>query len=101
MGTKKAKYQWVPESMRHYTPLYTGRRFWIFLNDKENPFEDWTEDSDIILYDIRFGGVLAVGKYKNDGRIEGCYMGGQGVTFEVSEPKDMIGECLGIEKWYY
>jgi hypothetical protein len=101
MGTTRTTYKWVPEAIRKYTPLYKGRRYWIFLNNPEDPFDGWTKDSDIIAYDLEFDGILAVGNYNKNGSIDGCYMGGQGVTFIADNPRDMIGECLGIMKWYY
>jgi hypothetical protein len=97
---EKFTYQWVPTSIKHFVPLYKGRRYWIFLNDKEYPFQDWTKDSDIIVYDIDCSGVLAVGSYKENGSINCSYLGGQGVVFEASSPKDMLHQSLEIAKSY-
>ena len=101
MAKKRATYQWVPESIRGYKPLYKGLHYWVFLNDKDCPFEGWTKDSDVIAYDLYLNWIMAVGKYNDDGVIEGCYMGGQGVTFHADNAKDMVAECLSIQKWYY
>jgi len=84
----------------HFSPLYKGRRYWIFLNDKKYPFENWTEDFEIIIFDIQFGCVLAVGNYKDNGKIDCSFMGGQGVAFEASSPKDMLHQSLEIAKSY-
>lgn len=100
MKSRKVAYAWLPEALRPYKPLYKGRRYWVFLNNPEQPFEGWTKDYRIIAYDINNGCVMAVGNYRADGMIDACFVGGQGVTFESSSPEEIVHSCLGIMKWY-
>lgn len=100
MTQKRPTYNWVPQAIKKYTALYKGRRYWVFLNDPEDPFDGWTNEWKIIVYDFEISAVIAVGNYSKDGSIDGEYMGGQGITFDAADPKGMIASCLSISKWY-
>ena len=82
-----------------YKPLYKGRIYWVFENNPDQPFEGWTVDSDVLLWDRNISTVLACGKYQEDGSIEGCANIGQGVTFHASDPIDIVSCFKSIEKW--
>ncbi len=81
-----------------YKPLYKGRIYWVFENNPDQPFEGWTSDSDVLLWDRDIDTVLACGKYQEDGSIAGCVNIGQGITFHVDEPKDIVSCFKWIEK---
>ena len=97
---KKATFSHIPDEIKQYRALYKGHRFWVFENDKENPYQGWATDHDVLLYDRDCGDLIAVGSYEPDGRILGCVLWGQGVDFGASDAKDMIAQTLNIAKWY-
>lgn len=100
MKKEKESFLWVSEEIKRYKSLYKGRRYWVFLNEKDNPFEGWTDEYEIIVYDFDVPAIIAVGSYREDGSIGGTFVGGQGVTFHAIDAKGMIAECINISKWY-
>jgi hypothetical protein len=100
MTGKRKTFQWLPDDIREYNPLYKGRRFWVFENDKSKPYQGWATDHDVLLYDRDCGDIIAVGSYSDRGWIRGCVLWGQGCDFDASSPRDMIDQTLYIATWY-
>ena len=90
----------LPEEIKQYKALYKGRRYWVFQNSKDQPFDDWTEDFEVVMYDRSIHAVMAYGNLKADGSIFGSVMWGQGVQFEAADARAMVREVLEIDKWY-
>ena len=40
----------TPPPLKVYKPIYKGRRFWVFQNDPDNPYEGWTGEWNILVY---------------------------------------------------
>ena len=93
----------LPPALAGYKPLYKGRRYWVFENEPERPFEGWTGDMSlfrILLYDRLLETLLAAGTWIEDGSIYGEILWGQGVDFEAPDPRAMVDAVLSIANWY-
>ena len=40
---RKTALSWIPAEIRSYTPLFKGRRFWVFQNDPARPYAIHTD----------------------------------------------------------
>jgi hypothetical protein len=90
----------LPDEIKAYKALYKGRRYWVFQNSKEHPFDDWTEDFAVVMYDRAEHVVMAYANLKADGSMFGSVLWGQGVQFEAADARAMVREVLEIDKWY-
>lgn len=98
----KETFAWIPVEIKSYRALYKGRRFWVFENDFERPYDIYDDPkwNQVLLFDANIGCIRAVGRWRDDGGIDGCAMWGQGVDFIATDPADMISSVCTIDKWY-
>ena len=92
-------YRATPSNLKNYKPLYKGRRFWIFQNDPDNPYEGWTGGEGVLVYHRLHDSVVACGNWK-DGVISAEICWGQGVSFITEGYKDMAAKVAWLEKEY-
>lgn len=83
-----------------YKPLYKGRIYWVFENNPTKPFEEWTKDIDILLWDRDIQCLIACGTFLKDKSIKGSILWGQGVDFVALDAKHMVQCVKSISKWY-
>ena len=89
----------TPPHLKGYKPLYKGRRFWVFQNDPDNPYEGWTGEWNILAYHRPCETVVATGNWEDD-EISGEIVWGQGVPFKADSYKDMAAEVGWLEENY-
>ena len=85
-------------TVEDYNTLYETEGYWVFENSKEKPYEGWTEDRQILMFDRNLNVLLACGNWRADGSIEGEALMGQGVTFDAVDLDDMVSTVLQVEK---
>lgn len=98
----KETYAWIPAEIKSYKALYKGRRFWVFENNFERPYDIYDDRKwhQILLFDCQVGQIAATGYWTERREIHGCVMWGQGVDFIASDPAGMISNTLSIARWY-
>ena len=98
----KEKYAWIPKEIRSYKALYKGRRYWVFENDFQRPYDGFDDEKEnqYLVYDASIDALIAVGGLAENGLIRGCVLWGQGVDFYATDAADMVSQTLGIAKWY-
>lgn len=94
-----------PALFKDYKTLYRGRRLWAFLNNpaaySEPPREFyWSDDAQIIVWDLSVDSATAIGRYLPDGTIAAEVTWGQGVSFVARDVKQMIQKVVMLEKEY-
>jgi hypothetical protein len=99
----KIIYSWIPEEIRSYKALYKGRKYWVFENDFERPYDGFNDvnDNQYLVYDASIDTIIAVGGLAENGLIHGWVTWGQGVDFYATDAADMVAQILSIAKWYY
>ena len=70
----------------------------MFENSKEDPYDGWTEEWEILMLDRNLEVLLACGNWQADGSIEGEALVGQGITFDAADIEVMVSTVLQIEK---
>lgn len=75
---------------KKYKRLYDTKRFIVFLNNKEEPFEEWSDGNELVLWDKLYEGTIGVANFKPDGTIYGEALAGQGVTFDAKDIREMV-----------
>ena len=98
-GTFAMEKHSLPDCLAGYHVLHEEGTFVVFENLKLKPFDDWTEDYAVLVYDRDAGALLACANWKDDQSLEGEVLLGQGVAFLAGDVKRMVAEISKIEKW--
>lgn len=75
---------------KKYKRVYDTKRFIVFVNNKDEPFERWSEGNELVLWDKLYEGTIGVANYIADGSLYGEALAGQGVTFDAKDIKEMV-----------
>ncbi len=97
---RKTALSWIPAEIRSYTPLFKGRRFWVFENDFTRPYDIHTDSQydQVLVYDSQIDAVIANGNWAEDGTIHGCSFWGQGISFASPDPAGMVAAVKDIDR---
>ena len=95
---RKTAFSWIPAEIRGYTPLFNGRRFWVFQNDPARPYGIHTDGQydQVLVYDSQIDTVIASGYWAEDDTIQGCSFWGQGISFASVDPAGTVAAVNDI-----
>jgi hypothetical protein len=81
---------------------YRGLRYWLIEISPDNEFEGWNKsDCDYVLFDCLLGGVAALAKEIEGGRISGSIIAHvESDTFEFSSLRDAAQGLAAEAEWY-
>ena len=98
----KEKYAWIPKEIRSYKALYKVRRYWVFENDFQRPYNGFDDEkgAQYLVYDAAIDALIAYGGMAENGLIRGWVLWGQGVDFDATDAAEMVSQTLGIATWY-
>ena len=93
--------QSLPDCLAGYHVLHEEGTFVVFENLKHKPFDDWTVDYTVLVYDADADAILACANWNDDQSLHGNVLLGRGVSFTAVDVKRMVAKISKIEQWLF